>query len=83
MVCSFLGTLIPLECTIAIRQKWMFSAPLLTGLGWILILLTPGPIEALLFTFGSLVTVATLISMYKREPKTHKASMVAGSLACL
>lgn len=83
MVCGFLGTLIPLERAVAIRRKWMFSAPILTGLGWILLLALPGLIGAILFTLGSLVTVAILIYIYKREPKIQMAVMAAGSLAWL
>lgn len=83
MVCGFLGTLIPLERAVAIRKKWMFSASILTGLGWILLLAMPDLIGAILFTLGSLVTVAILIYMFKREPKIHMAVMTAGSLAWL
>lgn len=81
MVCGFLGTLIPLERAVAIRQKWMFSAPVLTGLGWVLLLASPGPAGAWLFTLGSLVTLAILLYMFRREPKTHTAVMAAGSLS--
>jgi len=83
MVCGFLGTLIPLERAVAIRRKWMFSAPLLTGFGWILLLALPGLFGAILFSLGSLVTVAILIYMYQREPKIHMAVMALGSLAWL
>lgn len=83
MVCGFLGTLIPLERAVAIRRKWMFSPPILTGLGWIVLLALPGLVGAILFTLGSLMIVAILIYMYKREPKTHMAVMAAGSLAWL
>ena len=61
----------------------MFSAPILTGLGWIVLLALPGLIGALLFTLGSLMTFAILIYMYQREPKIHMAVMAAGSLAWL
>jgi len=83
MVCGFLGTLIPLERAVAIRRKWMFSAPILTGLGWIMLLAWAGLVGAILFTLGSLVTLAILFYMYQREPKIHMAVMAAGSLAWL
>lgn len=83
MVCGFLGTLIPLERAVAIGKGWLFSAPILTGLGWILLLAAPGPIGAILFTLGSLVTVAILNYMYRQEPKAHVAVMAMGSLAWL
>ena len=83
MVCGFLGTLIPLERAVAIRRKWMFSAPMLTGLGWILLLALPGLVGAILFTLGSLVTLIILLFMHKREPKIHTTVMAMGSLAWL
>ncbi len=83
MVCGFLGTLIPLERAVAIRQRWMFSAPILTGIGWILLIATPGLIGAILFSLGSLITVAILTYMYRQEPKTYTAIMALGSLAWL
>lgn len=81
MVCGFLGTLIPLERAVAIRRKWMFAAPVLTVLGWVSLLASPGMLGAALFTLGSLVTLAILAFMLHREPKIHTAVMTAGGLA--
>jgi hypothetical protein len=81
MVCGFLGTLIPLERAVAIRKKWMFAAPTLTALGWIMLLISPTFFGAALFTIGSLVTLAILFYMFRREPKIHMGIMLAGSVA--
>lgn len=81
MVCGFLGTLIPLERAVAIRKKWMFSAPILTALGWIVLLISSSILGAALFTLGSLVTLAILLYMFRREPKIHMGIMLAGSFA--
>ena len=81
MVCGFLGTLIPLERAVAIRKKWMFAAPALTALGWVLLLARPGLSGAVLFTLGSLVTFAILLYMVIREPKIHTLVMAAGGLS--
>lgn len=81
MVCGFLGTLIPLERAVAIRRKWMFAAPVLTVLGWVSLLASPGMLGAALFTLGSLVTLAILAFMLRREPKIHTGVMAAGGLA--
>ena len=59
----------------------MFAAPLLTALGWVLLLITPGLAGALLFTFGSLAAFAILLYMFKREPKIHVGIMTLGSLS--
>jgi hypothetical protein len=83
MVSGFLGTLISLERAVAIRSKWMFSAPILTALGWIILLARPGQPGAVLFTLGSLVTVGILVSMVYREPRIHTLVMAAGGLAWL
>ncbi len=81
MVCGFLGTLIPLERAVAIRKKWMFAAPILTALGWIALLISSNLIGASLFTLGSLVTLAILLYMFRREPKIHIGIMLTGSFA--
>ena len=68
MLSGFLGTLITLERAVAIKKKWMFAAPLLSGLGWLLTMILsnqlPGP---LLLTFASLGGVAILFVMTRRE----------------
>jgi hypothetical protein len=81
MVCGFLGILIPLERAVAIRKRWMFAAPVLTGLGWVLLLARPGLPGAFSFTLGSLVALAILSFMVYREPKIHTVVMAAGGLA--
>lgn len=78
MVGGFLGTLISLERAVAIRKKWMFAAPILTALGWIFLLASPGITGAALFTPGSLVTLAILIFMVFHEPKIYTVVMAAG-----
>lgn len=83
MVCGFLGTLIPLERAVAIRKKWMFAAPALTAIGWLVLLASPGLSGAALFTFGSLVTFAILLFMLIREPKIHTLVMAAGGFSWL
>jgi len=80
MVCGFLGTLIPLERAVAIRQKWMFAAPALAASGWISLLAAP-TLGAVWFTLGSWVTVAILTVMVKREPQIHTITMLVGTLA--
>lgn len=80
MVSGFLGTLIALERVVAIRQKWMFAVPVITGLGWISLLVSP-PLGILLLTIGSLGALGILGVMTRREPKIHTITMAAGVLA--
>ncbi len=79
MISGFLGVLIPLERAVAIRQKWMFAVPLLTGAGWISLLIAPAP-GTVLLTLGSLGAVAILGVMVRREPHIHTMTMAVGTL---
>lgn len=84
MVGGFLGTLIALERVIAIRRAWMFLGPLSSGIGWVVSLAFPGSwAGALLITLGSLVFVAILGVMVRREPRIHTITMGTGALCWL
>lgn len=75
-----MGTLIALERVAALRRRWMFAAPLLSGIGWILGLALPGSwIGPLIITLGSLFTVGILIEIVRREPRIYTAVMAVGS----
>ena len=80
MISGFLGVLIPLERAVAIRQKWMFVVPILSALGWLSVFLAP-TFSGILFTLGSLGTLAILGVMVKREPHIHTVTMAFGALA--
>lgn len=80
MVSGFLGVLIPLERAVAIRQKWIFSVPIIAGFGWISLFFVPFAGAALL-TLGSLGTLVILGVMVHREPHTHTIAMAFGALA--
>lgn len=80
MISGFLGVLIPLERAVAIRQKWMFLVPLLSGLGWVSLLIAPN-VGGILLTLGSLGTLSILIVMVRREPHIHTITMAFGALA--
>src|SRR3990172_8934178 len=61
MISGFLGTLIPLERAVAMKQKWMYLPPLLAGLGWLVTLLIRSlPLGPILLTLASLGGVAIL-----------------------
>lgn len=82
MVGGFLGTLIGLERAVVLRRPWSYLAPCLTGLGG-LILLIGGPARLGIWglTLGSLGFAAVSFVIWRREPATHTATLLAG--ACL
>jgi hypothetical protein len=82
MVSGFLGVLIPLERTVAIRQKWMFAVPIVAGLGWVGLFFQPF-LGGLLMTLGSLGMLGILVVMVRREPHIHTVTMAFGALAWL
>ncbi len=84
MISGFLGTLISLERVAALRQRWMYAAPLLSGLGWLVSLVLPGiPAGMVMITLGSLVFVGILAVMVRRETKIYTITMAAGALCWL
>lgn len=84
MVSGFLGTMIALERVIALRQRWMYAAPLLSGLGWLASLAAPAQmIGPVLITLGSCFTVGILSVMVRREPKIYIITMAVGAFCWL
>ena len=81
MVSGFLGTVIALERVVALKKGWMYAAPILTGLGWVVSLAFPGTVfGSVLTTLGSLGLVIILGIMIKREPALHTITIGAGTL---
>jgi hypothetical protein len=81
MISGFLGTLITLERAVALRQKWMYLPPLLSGLGWLITLLIPSPpLGPILLTLASLGGVAILIEITRREFALHTVTMLLGAV---
>ena len=81
MVSGFLGTVIALERVVALKKGWMYAAPILTGLGWVVSLAFPGTVfGSVLTTLGSLGLVAILGVMIRREPALHTITIGAGAL---
>ncbi len=84
MISGFLGTLITLERAVAMNQKWMYLAPLLSGLGWLVATILPNlPFGLILLTLASLGGVAILAEIVRRETALHTVTMFLGSLAWL
>lgn len=82
MVSGFLGTLITLERVVALKQRWMYLTPLLTGLGWLVTLLAPAsPAGPLALTLGSLGGAVILGVILRRDPALHSVVMLLGMLS--
>lgn len=84
MISGFLGTLIALERAVAIKLKWMYLPPLLSGLGWLVSVsgVFP-PFGLILLTLASLGGVAILAEMTRRETALHTVTMLVGMMAWL
>lgn len=84
MISGFLGTMIALERVAALRQRWMFGAPLMSGAGWVLSLALPGTLVGpLLITLGSLFTAGILVVMVRYERKIYTITMAIGAVCWL
>lgn len=84
MISGFLGTLITLERAVAMKQKWMYLPPLLSGLGWLVATITPKlPFGVILLTLASLGGVAILAEIVRREFALHTVTMFLGAIAWL
>lgn len=84
MISGFLGTLITLERAVALKQKWMYTPPLLSGLGWLAATILPNlPVGVILLTLASLGGVAILSEIVRREVALHTITMFLGAVAWL
>ena len=84
MISGFLGTLITLERAVAMKQKWMYLPPLLSGLGWLVAIIFPNlPFGVILLTLASLGGVAILAEIVRREFALHTVTMFLGAIAWL
>ena len=84
MISGFLGTLITLERAVAMKQKWMYLPPLLSGLGWLIATIVPKlPFGVILLTLASLGGVAILAEIVRREFALHTVTMFFGAIAWL
>ncbi|ULA61908.1 MAG: conserved membrane protein of unknown function [Nitrospira sp.] len=81
MVSGFLGTLISLERAVALGQPWAYAAPLLTGLGAV-VLIANGPlvVAQLLLLGGSAGLVTIFAAIIRRHPALYTFTMGGGAI---
>ncbi len=84
MISGFLGTLISLERAVALQKRWLYLAPILSGLGGFL-LLTGAPLALgqWLIILGSLGLFLLFVLLLKQHLALHTAVMALGSLMWL
>lgn len=81
MVAGFVGTLISLERAVALGMRWTFAAPLLSGIGSLLLLVVlPFSGGKLLIALGSLVLVAIFVEIVRRQRAFFTVTMLAGAV---
>lgn len=84
MVSGFLGTLISLERAVALKHRWTFAGPALSGIGALLIVAgLPPVIGRSLLLLGSVGLVAIFIYIYRRHPSIDTGVMGVGSMLWL
>ena len=81
MVSGFLGTLIAVERAVALRERWTYLGPALSGVGGLLLVVGPGGIAGpLLITLGSLWLVLIFAVIVHRHPTQYTILMGIGAV---
>ncbi len=84
MVAGFFGALISLERAVAKGDRWTYIAPLLSGVGAVLLAVgVPGLIGPILLTLGSLWLVIIFIAVLRESVTSYTFVMALGALALL
>jgi hypothetical protein len=83
MLSGFLGTAIGVERAVAIKLRWAFAAPLLSGLASVFFLAGDTSLASGLAIAAALVFVAVNTVVVKRQRADHTALLLMGALAWL
>jgi hypothetical protein len=80
MISGFLGTLISLERAVALKHRWTYLAPLLTGAGGIFLITgLHFPSGVILITLGSLSLVFIFVAIFRLQAALHTLIMGLGA----
>ena len=84
MISGFLGTVIALERAVALRHRWTYLVPALTGFGALLLIAgLSAPAGPLLITLGSLGLVTVFGVIIRRQTALFTITMGFGALTWL
>ncbi len=82
MVAGFFGTLISLERAVAMGKRWTYLAPLMSGVGSLLVAFgVEGLAGPALITLGSLWLVLIFAAVLREHPVGYTVVMAVGALA--
>ncbi|MDR3575898.1 MAG: hypothetical protein P4L50_18705 [Anaerolineaceae bacterium] len=82
LISGFLGTLIFLERAITRKQNWIYTAPILSGFGTLMLILFPGSLAGLVMvSLASLAAVGVLTVNLRQEGHVYTITMGLGALA--
>ena len=80
MISGFLGTLISLERAVALKYRWTYLAPFLTGAGGIILITgLHFPSGVILITLGSLSLVFIFVAIFRLQAALHILIMGLGA----
>lgn len=80
MISGFLGTVISLERAVAMKHRWTYLAPLLTGAGGIVLITgLHFPSGVILITLGSLSLVFIFVAIFRLQAALHTLIMGLGA----
>lgn len=80
MVGSFLGTLICLERIVALKKKWLYIIPVISGLSLIFFLIGNQQIAFILLTIGSLGLIFIYVDLINRFKDYYFYIMMIGAI---
>jgi hypothetical protein len=80
MASGFFGTVISLERAAALRERWAYGAPLLSGLATLALLVdAPAMLAPALATAGSAVMLAASVRIYRRQRELFTLALALGA----
>jgi hypothetical protein len=83
MVSAFLGTVVSLERAAALDRPWAYAAPLLAGLGGLLLLAGAAIAGFAAMALAAAVFLAASAVVVRRQPSLETATLLAGAAAWL
>ncbi|WP_374592333.1 hypothetical protein [Aquabacterium sp.] len=83
MICGFLGTVIGVERAVALRARWAFVAPFVSGLGGALILVGQTAASAALFVLAAAVFALVNVQIVRKQAAPHTVLLLVAALVWL